>query len=58
MNAIACLTPREIRSLIHSHAQWRDDAALIGDAKGYHYHVARIAELEAMLPERQYEVAA
>ncbi|MGN6312882.1 MAG: hypothetical protein ACTHMO_03870 [Rhodanobacteraceae bacterium] len=58
MNPLFQPTPAELRVLIHWHAERRDHAALLCDRAAYERHVARIAELERMPPERQYEEAA
>lgn len=58
MNAMFCPTPAELRALIHWHAERREQAALVGDRAAYDAAQRRIAELQAMLPENQYEAAA
>lgn len=57
MNALFCPTPAEIRALIAHHAELREHARLLLDRAAIEAQSARIAELEALLPEQQYEAA-
>lgn len=58
MNPVRALTPRETRRLIGMYCEDRDMAGMLGDRAAYEKACAAIAELEAMLPERQYEATA